>query len=527
MGLVDYQLFFRTHISLFHVLCCLFQLSSTLVSNTYRTDLLSNRAHHTAAEMQLHRWALAAVEYPRTLDCSVVPFIRERECLELVQRPQSEMNFYVAPPRPGGYHSVLPDSGLSGRGTHDAVIAIDPYPQASFGHLVIIFFLDLNLGQEKCQERNGKYLASGECLQLAEKQRCRNRLWPRSGRRRCDINFLPLVYAPFDETREQQLVCREDAILGFGPCPTQRTHTANYSMNCELNKNTRRCELPSLKVKARCKVYEICDQAVLISGGWSRQISQQTQADNIRDMYTALRKNGFRRPSIKTFFADTGSVLENIDEEGLRHSYPATHKIAIQNHLSALCRNPYCVESLVIYLNSPTLADGTMLLWDLDQDGIADENEQYTVAEFLHDIADCSARQVYIIADQSFSGRLVSALESAPDQHHPNVVIFTSGGSLEYSWNSELTSQWVNSNHTTMCVDDIYRDYQENLTSTPLMFESSWNAANTTLFGAPCDTLPFLTPHELRVTYMGCQNLPMTLWYFQFQSARTRHSRRR
>ncbi|XP_030846178.1 uncharacterized protein LOC593876 isoform X2 [Strongylocentrotus purpuratus] len=527
MGLLDQQIIYRTHVSLFHILCCFLQLSSTLVSNTYRTDVLTNHGHHTTAEMQLHRWAVAAMDYPRTLDCTVVPFIRERECLQLVQRPETEMNLYVAPPRPGGYHAVLPDGGLSGSGTHDVVLAIDPYPRASFGHLVIIFFLDFDLDLDSCQDRGGKYLASGECLQLAEKQRCRNRLWPRSGRRRCDINFLPHVYSPFDETREQHLVCRDDAILGFGACPTYRSDAANYSTNCELNKNTRRCEVPSLKVKARCKVYEICDQAVLISGGWNRQTSLQSSADNVRDMYSVLRKNGFRRPNIKTFFADTSSVL-GIDEEGSRHTYPATHKMAIQSHLSTLCRTPYCVESLVIYLNSPTLADGTMLLWDTNQDGIANVDEQYTVSEFLEDISDCNARHIYIIADQSFSGRLVDALQLRSDTpHHENVVVFTSGGSLEYSWNSELTNRWMNSNHTTLCVDEIHRGYEGTLSSTPILYESSQNAANTTLFGAPCDMLPFLTPHELRVTYMGCQNLPMTLWWFRFQSTRSTRSTHR
>ena len=158
MGLPDCQLLIRTHLCIFHMLCCLLQLSATLVSNTHRTDPLSNHGHHTAAEVLLHRWAVAAMDYPRTLDCTVVPFIRERECMKLVQRPQSEMNLYVAPPRPGGYHSVLPDGGLSGSGTHDVVIAIDPYPRASFGHLVIIFFLDFDLSRETCRNRGGRYL---------------------------------------------------------------------------------------------------------------------------------------------------------------------------------------------------------------------------------------------------------------------------------------------------------------------------------------------------------------------------------
>lgn len=41
----------------------------------------------------------------------------------------------------------------------------------------------------------------GECLQLAEKQRCRNRLRARSNHRQCDINFIPLVYKVGDNVR--------------------------------------------------------------------------------------------------------------------------------------------------------------------------------------------------------------------------------------------------------------------------------------------------------------------------------------
>ena len=87
----------------------------------------------------------------------------------------------------------------------------------------------------------------------------------------------------------------------------------------------------------------------------------------------------------------------------------------------------------------------------------ADESEQYKVSEFLQDISDCEARRIFIIADQSFSGRLVEALESANSTpQYDNVVVFTSGGSMDYSWDSELTSQWVNSNQTTQCVDDVF-----------------------------------------------------------------------
>ena len=55
------------------------------------------------------------------------------------------------------------------------------------------------------------------------------------------------------------------------------------------------------------------------------------------------------------------------------------------------------------------------------------------------------------------------------------------------------------------------------MTSVPMLSEGSFNAANTTIFGAACDLLPFYTRHELRTNYMGCQNLPMALWLSKFR----------
>ena len=44
-------------------------------------------------------------------------------------------------------------------------------------------------------------------------------------------------------------------------------------------------------------------------------------------------------------------------------------KFALRYHLIKMCANPHCVDSLVLYLNSPTKHDGAMLLWDLDGNG--------------------------------------------------------------------------------------------------------------------------------------------------------------
>jgi len=45
-------------------------------------------------------------------------------------------------------------------------------------------------------------------------------------------------------------------------------------------------------------------------------------------------------------------------------------KLVIRYHIRNLCSAHHCVDSLVIYLNSPTTSDGTILLWDVDQNGL-------------------------------------------------------------------------------------------------------------------------------------------------------------
>ncbi|KAJ8024926.1 hypothetical protein HOLleu_34987 [Holothuria leucospilota] len=473
------------------------------------------------ANEQLERWATEAVEFARRLDCESVNFMTASECRRIQARQEGDMNIYVAPPNiqeRKRYSLLVPDGGLRLSGEHDAVIVIDPYPKANFGHLVLIYYIDLGVERDRCTEQyRGFYLGHDECLQLAEKQRCLNRLRTRSNHRQCDINFIPLVHETNDELKHQKLLCRDD-IGSFYPCPIYRTDPGNYTLHCELQANTRRCNEPRRQqVRARCKFYEICDQAVLISGGWNRHTNVQRHADNIKSVYTMLRSNGFRKSNIKTFFADSGDILDDIDRDSGKHTFPATDKYGIRNHISTLCRTRNCVDTFFIYMNSPALTDGTSLLWDRDSDGLATSDETYTSDELLEDLSECLAKHVYVVADQSFSGRLADALQSS-EHINTRVTVFSSGSRHDYSWESELTNEWAHANHTDHCVASIYESYQDKLTSSPLMSEGMTGFANTTIFGAPCDRLEFYQRNDLRNAYMGCQNLPAWAWW-------TRHKR--
>lgn len=197
-------------------------------------------------------------------------------------------------------------------------------------------------------------------MTLAVKNRCRNAVERRNRRRhfdrRCEINFIPLVTVDSttanasdsgrsarrhhhvrgrdDDGAEphphrhhhderQLLTCRTD-ILGFmSTCPTLRSsNSTNGLARCNpLRENSKRCETTrealhrhisssssssehQTSSSAACRVFEICDHAVIVSGGWNRWTHRQLHADNVAKFYSMLRDNGFRSGNIKVFFAN-------------------------------------------------------------------------------------------------------------------------------------------------------------------------------------------------------------------------------
>lgn len=56
-----------------------------------------------------------------------------------------------------GFISTLPDGGLSRTGIHHGIVALDPYPDANFGHLVVAFFVD-RMDRGDCERAEGVYM---------------------------------------------------------------------------------------------------------------------------------------------------------------------------------------------------------------------------------------------------------------------------------------------------------------------------------------------------------------------------------
>uniref|UniRef100_A0A0L8GMK6 Uncharacterized protein n=1 Tax=Octopus bimaculoides TaxID=37653 RepID=A0A0L8GMK6_OCTBM len=128
-----------------------------------------------ARRKRRERWANAAFELLRGRNCSRQPFITSpAECEKLLRLPKSEFNIYVAEPMPHGkYRAFLPDRAIDKGRTHAGVLVLDPYPTASFGHLVLVYFIDQTVGKAHCERNHGYITGKGQILQRErERERC-------------------------------------------------------------------------------------------------------------------------------------------------------------------------------------------------------------------------------------------------------------------------------------------------------------------------------------------------------------------
>lgn len=153
-------------------------------------------------------------------------------------------------------------------------------------------------------------------MTFALKKRCKNAIKRNSKRkhwaRRCEINFLPVVHirkssksqhAKSDENYNY-LKCWKD-IKGFGKCPELRPENETKDVICNpIRDNTKRCSTTHETVHTSCRVFEICDQAVMLSGGWNRETSSVRFKKNLAEFYVMLRNYGFRKRNIKIFYAN-------------------------------------------------------------------------------------------------------------------------------------------------------------------------------------------------------------------------------
>ncbi|GFR60045.1 hypothetical protein ElyMa_003521400, partial [Elysia marginata] len=434
------------------------------------------------------------------------------ECSKITRFRKEKFSIYLAPKSPyGRYITSIPDEVLSNGDAHDAVLVLDPYPDASLGHVVLVFFVNTTTSRLQCQLRGGMHLDKDECMYLAQRKRCHNAPARKSRRRnfasRCEINFLPTVHLDTEQSRTKgnHLSCRS-GLPGYHTCPeTWSLNQSSVELCDPLSHNSHQCVTTPDTIRTSCRVFEVCDQAVIVSGGWNSLTVGPGARQRVVQMAQLFKKNGFKRRNIKIFHANgIGQIKTNEDEQPVK-VYPSAMKLALRHHLKQMCRTVRCVDTLGIYLNSPTLHGGDMLLWDLNRNGLAEKMERYSVEELLSDIANCSANFVQVLVDQSYAGEISHAVKHS--RHHDNVLVMSSGRGHEQSHAGEFTQFWSSVPDTRACTAHLHR------ASTKALMYSHPTIANPgtirrTLSGAPCDVKPPFTNRELRREYFGCQNLP-------------------
>ncbi len=165
-------------LQVFLVLCsvCLCQVLGVVITSTTRSNSSATWARvvsrvqsasfspWSVPDARHVRWAEAAYMYIHTLDCREVFFTTEKECRDLQHLSKSDLSIYIADPSPfGRLLAILPDGGLSRAGVHDAFLVVDPYPRANFGHLVLVFYIDMHTNNLWCHREGGKFLCKYLC----------------------------------------------------------------------------------------------------------------------------------------------------------------------------------------------------------------------------------------------------------------------------------------------------------------------------------------------------------------------------
>lgn len=106
-------------------------------------------------------WARAGFRFISTVSCRRSTFTTGKECQRLAKVDLNATAVYLAAPSSTGgkVNAVYPESSVqSDAEYHDGVLAVDPYPEANFGHLVIVFYIDLNLERTECEQEGGAWL---------------------------------------------------------------------------------------------------------------------------------------------------------------------------------------------------------------------------------------------------------------------------------------------------------------------------------------------------------------------------------
>ncbi|XP_065336407.1 uncharacterized protein LOC135937225 [Cloeon dipterum] len=461
--------------------------------------------HNNVKKWAEDSWRMFQVAARRDLEAASENFgVHDVNTTLLIStKGHSECRVYVAIADPWETLSVVfPDRYMPVSDLH-GILLLDPFPKAYFGHPVLIFFIE-RASQQLCDERKGHYLHGKRlCIYVKNNNRCiemkRNKFpFDRSTDIDCALNFIPLVEGR--EAGKQKLTCRENIGNFYTHCPVLRDAEDNRSVYCDkVRYNTQHCNVAEEAAEANCSIWQRCDHAIILSGGWNRQLSEYQSYQNVKKMHKMFKHIGFGE-NIKIFYANGEASTQEMPR-----MYSSILKESFKKYLRTLCNTKPCVETLVIYLNSPTLPNGNSLLWDADNNGVASFEEQFTVDEMLSSLQDCSANQVVLLVDQSYSG-VFTMKQSKNRKLRSNVIIVTSTSERQAAFGSDFSEHWSLKGLEEKCINEIYDEYinvsrTEDMTS--LLLDTGSGASHRlTLTGGSCSNNSWeINPSK------GCENL--------------------
>ena len=117
-------------------------------------------------------------------------------------------------------------------------------------------------------------------------------------------------------------------------------------------------------------------------------------------------------------------------------------------HIEDVCKKSrQCIDTLVLYLNGPTLkANGDLLLWDHNADGIYSETETIKLVDLLAPLRRCGAKNYLVIADQNYAGRIITEVERGRALGYRNfnkIHVVTASSERSYTWKRSFTKNFI------------------------------------------------------------------------------------
>ncbi|WP_163338528.1 C13 family peptidase [Desulfopila sp. IMCC35008] len=231
-----------------------------------------------------------------------------------------------------------------------------------------------------------------------------------------------------------------------------------------------------------------CLHAMLISGGINDGSNHERYRTNLRSMYTILLNEGYPKSNIFVYYADGSSLdLDNADSDDDDSTgndvNDSADEAIIRLKLQEMCDNLQPVEDyLFVYVSDHGSGDGSICLWDFDDDGL-DPEEKYSPAEMATDTENCQVCRLFMLHDQCFSGAF---LPLATDGNHDNTTVYAAATADESSYGREYLDYWEDLDHDITTLEDLHQDVVDNATLNSTPGKNEVDEANDQVFLNDC-----------------------------------------